>query len=309
MHPVEHHLQFIPPRPRDMRVLLVGASGFIGRSIAIKTPEHVELTGTYYRNKPEIENIRLEQFNFLDTSVDWSALVEQYDCIIIAARANGDTESNRNEVSKQASDAFTRFIGAVQECESKPFIVTLNGSLSYGECGEKLVKTDDQINPTGYARSYAIAEKPLRDFLSKGQDVAIIRAPWVIGASSWFPMMYLHASRIPIIGSGMQWMSLVSVDDLAEYIWKAVASSKSGVLHPQLTYRCRQMEFAEIVHEVTSKKKRRIGILRRQRMEIQMRESVLASIRLDDGFANQSEEQTNRERLKSFIEEIHSGFS
>lgn len=292
-----------------MRVLLVGASGFIGRSIAMKAPEHLELTGTYFRNKPEIENIQLEQFNFLDTNVDWSALVEQYDCIIIAARANGDTEPNRNEVSRQACDAFTRFIEAVRKCQSKPFIVTVNGSLSYGECGEKLVKIDDQINPTGYARSYAVAEKPLRDFLSNGQDVAIIRAPWVIGASSWFPMMYLHSNRIPIIGNGMQWMSLVSVDDLAEVVWKTVESSKSGVLHPQLTYRCRQKEFAELVHEVTSKKKRRIGIFRRQRMEVQMRESVLASIRLDDGFANQSEEQTNRERLKSLIEAIHSGFS
>jgi dTDP-4-dehydrorhamnose reductase len=104
-------------------------------------------------------------------------------------------------------------------------------------------------------------------------------------------------------------MSLVSVDELAEYVWKTVESSKSGVLHPQLTYRCRQKEFADIVHEVTSKKTQRIGIVRRQRMEVQMRESVLASIRLDDGLANQSESQANRKSLNSLIEEIYTGFS
>ena len=292
-----------------MRVLLVGASGFIGRSIATKAPEHFELTGTYHRNKPNLDRIELEQFNFLDASVDWSLIVKKYDCIIIAARANGNTESSRNEVSRQAKNAFTRFIEAVQESQSKPFIVAVNGSLSYGECGEKLVQVDDQINPIGYARSYAIAEQPLRDFLTDGQKAAIIRAPWVIGAGSWFPMMYLHSNRIPIIGNGMQWMSLVSVDELAEYVWKTVESSKSGVLHPQLTYRCRQKEFADIVHEVTSKKFRRIGIIRRQRMEVQMRESVLASIRFDDGLANQSEGQANRKRLNSLIEEIYTGFS
>ena len=72
-----------------MRVLLVGASGFIGRSIATKAPEHFELTGTYHRNKPNLERIELEQFNFLDASIDWSLIVKKYDCIIIAARATG----------------------------------------------------------------------------------------------------------------------------------------------------------------------------------------------------------------------------
>ena len=172
-----------------------------------------------------------------------------------------------------------------------------------------MVGVGDKINPTGYARSYSIAEKPFRDFLTAGHSIAIIRAPWVIGPGPWFPMMYLNPNRIPIIKTGKQWMSLVSVEDLAEFVWSSVEASQSGVLHPELTYRCRQKEFADIVHQVTSKQTQRLGPLRRQRMELQMRESVLASIKLDDGFGDRSESQASKVRLKSLIGEIYSDFS
>jgi len=292
-----------------MRVLLVGASGFIGRGIAAKVPAKIELTGTYFKNEPTLENVQIEQFNYLDLQVDWQHTVARYDCVIIAARANAETEKKRTEVSEKAQEAFNNFIQAVHASKSKPFIVVVNGSLSYGHRGDELVRVGDKIKPTGYARSYAIAEKPFREFLTAGHDIAIIRAPWVIGAGSWFPMMYLKPSRIPIIKNGTQWMSLVSVGDLAEYVWEVVESSKSGVLHPKLTYRCRQKEFADIVNHITSKPTRRIGLLQRWRMEPQMRESVLASIKLDDGEDYQSERQVCEKRLKSTIEEIYSSFS
>ena len=35
----------------SMRVLLLGASGFIGQSIVLKKPQDVELTGTYFKNE------------------------------------------------------------------------------------------------------------------------------------------------------------------------------------------------------------------------------------------------------------------
>lgn len=292
-----------------MRVLLVGASGFIGRSIAAKVPEKVELTGTYFQNEPSLENVKIEQLNYLNSHIDWEQKIATYDCVILAARANADTEIKRNEISLKAQEAFSNLIQAVVASTSKPFIIVVNGSLSYGHRGDALVKIGEKIKPIGYARSYAIAEKPFRDFLTAGHDIAIIRAPWVIGPGSWFPMMYLATPRTPLLKSGKQWMSLVSVGDLAEFVWEVAASSKSGILHPKLTYRCRQKEFADIVSGVTSKPVRRIGLLRRWRMEPQMRESVLASIKLDDGMGYQSERQVNEKRLTSIIEEIYTSFS
>ena len=292
-----------------MRVLLLGASGFIGRSIAMKAPNHVELTGTYYQNKPELGAHAIEQFNYLEPTTDWQQVVSKYDCVIIAARANAGTEKDRNIVSKRGQEAFGNLIQAVNECSSKPFILAINGSLTYGNRGEELIRPSDVIKPTGYARSYSIAEKPFRDFLTDGNKIALVRAPWVLGADSWFPMMYLATNYIPILKDGTQWMSIVSVGDLADYVWDLVQTPKAGVFHPNLTFRCRQKKFANIVHQVTSKPMRRIGVLRRRKMELQMRESVLASIKLDDGQNDRSENQASEKRLRTLIQEIHSVLS
>jgi nucleoside-diphosphate-sugar epimerase len=292
-----------------MRVLLLGASGFIGRSIAAKVPGKIDLTGSYHQNKPEFKTFNIEKLDYLDPSVDWQQIVQKYDCIIIAARANADTEKNRKSVSKMSQEAFRNFIQAVHGSKSKPFVIAINGSLTYGDRGEELITISDEIRPTGYARSYAIAEKPFRDFLTEGNNIALIRAPWVLGAGSWFPMMYLAPKYIPILKDGTQWMSIISVEDLADYVWDLVQYPKAGVLHPTLTFRCRQKEFANIVNQVTSKPMQRIGALRSRRMELQMRESVLASIKLDDGLNDRSENQASERRVKSLIQEIHSGFS
>ena len=292
-----------------MRVLLLGASGFIGRSIAARAPDNMELTGTYYQNKPEFTTHEIIKFNYLEPTIDWQQVISKYDCIIIAARANADTEKSRNSVSRIGQEAFQNFIQAVNESSSKPFIIAINGSLTYGDRGEELIRPSDDIKPTGYARSYAIAEKPFRDFLTDGNKIALIRAPWVLGAGSWFPVMYLAPKQIPILKNGTQWMSILYVDDLADYVWNLVQTPETGVHHPILTFRCRQKQFANIVHLVTSKPIRKIGALRRRKMELQMRESVLASIKLDDGRNDCSENQDSEKRLINLIEEIHSGFS
>lgn len=292
-----------------MRVLLLGASGFIGQSIVLKVPQHVELTGTYFRNGINSEHGHFECVNYLDAELDWNQLIEPYSCIIVAARANAGNGKIRDQVSQRSQTAFAKMIKAVKESESKPFIVAVNGSLSYGDRGEELVRTDDEINPTGFAKSYSVAEKPFRDYLKQLNDIAIVRAPWVLGAGSWFTQMYLSPDKIPIIGQGKQWMAVVTVDSLAEYVWQLVEMRTRGVYHPKLISRCRQEDFAHAVQQVTNKQTKKIGRSGLWRMEKQMRESILSSIKLDDGEGNHSERGTANSELKAAIKEIYSSFS
>ena len=292
-----------------MKVLLLGASGFIGRSIAAKSPSTVELTATYFSNKPDIVGMNIERLDCLDTSLDWSHIVNQYDCIIIAARASAGTQSAREQLSHKMQAVFSRLTHAVRESDSNTFLVAVNGSLSYGDRGDEIVQSTDSINPIGFAESYSIAEQPFRHFLEEDNNIAIIRAPWVIGNGSWFVQMYLQANKIPIIKHGNQWMALVFVDDLADYVWNVVQSQKNGIFHPKLTYRCRQRDFAAIVQEVTQKQTHTLGRFKLRAVEKQMRESIVASIRMDDGMMHQSENESSRENLKAIIENIYSGFS
>lgn len=292
-----------------MRVLLLGASGFIGQSIVLKKPQDVELTGTYFKNEIKSEQGNFECINYMDTELDWNQLIAPYSCIIVAARANADNGRTRDYVSRCSQYAFSKMIKAVEESESKPFIVAVNGSLSYGHRGEELVKIGDDINPIGFAKSYSVAEKPFRDHLERHNEIAIVRAPWVVGPGSWFSQMYLTDNTIPIIGKGDQWMAVVTVDGLAEYVWELVEKRTLGVYHPKLISRCRQKDFAHTVQQVTGKRTQRIGKLGLWRMEKQMRESILASIKLDDGGGNLSESETANSELRTAIQEIYSCFS
>ena len=287
-----------------MRVLLLGSSGFIGREIAKLTPENTHLTGTYNLNKPDNPQYELMNLNLLSEGIDWNETISSYDCIIVAARANSADSKSRTEVSIRASKSFANLIEAITKHPDPKYLLVVNGSLSYGERGEDLVHPDDQIDPIGFAKSYSIAEKPFIEYRRKEGRIGIIRAPWVLGNGSWFTQMYLQPEKIPLIHKGKQWMSIVTVEELAKYVWKAVVHEKIGILHPKLIYRCRQGEFAKIVAEVTSKPVKKHGRLKMMGWDEQMRESILASIRLDDGFDNESENPEARQNLLSYLLKI-----
>ena len=287
-----------------MRVLLLGCSGFIGREIAKLIPENTHLTGTYNSNKPENTQYELMKLNLLSENIDWNETISSYDYIIVAARANSTEPKLRTELSIRASKSFANLIEAVTKHSEPKYLIVVNGSLSYGERGEDLVYPDDKIEPIGFAKSYSVAEKPFIEYYRNGGRIGIVRAPWVLGNGSWFTQMYLQPEKIPLIHQGKQWMSIVTVEELAKYVWEAVVEEKIGVLHPKLTYRCRQEDFASMVADVTSKPVKKHGRLKMAGWDKQMRESILASIRLDDGFDDESENLKARQNLLSYLLEI-----
>lgn len=292
-----------------MRVLVLGSSGFIGKSIVSKAPKNIKLTGTYYKNEIKYENGNFVYLNCLDEELDWKKIIEPYSCIIVAARVNAENVIDRDDVSLRAEKALRKMLNAVTESESEIFIIAINGSLTYGNRGEDLVKTSDKINPTGFAKSYSIAERPFREYLAQESDIAIIRAPYVLGVGSWFSQMYIMTDKIPIIGNGRQWMAIVTVNDLADYVWQLVEMRKSGIFHPKLISRCRQENFACIVQKVTKRQTKKIGKFGLLRMEKQKRESILASIKLDDGEGHISESESAKIELENAIRDIYSLFS
>lgn len=291
-----------------MRVLLIGGSGFIGSKIIDLIPQNIKLTGTYYTNKISTEDIVSQQLDILDKSLNWREIIDGYDCIIIAARPTGFDEKSRTKVALQTSYGFSEMINAVEHSSNPPHIVVIHGSLSYGNCGEKLISVNEKISPTGFAKSYSLGEKPFRDYLEEGNKCAIIRAPWILGPASWYSELYDKPQEIPILGNGRQWMSIVTLESLAKSVWDAVLQLKSGIIHPKLSYRCRQEEFANLVADISNKNIIKIGRFQLLRFEKQTRQSVIASIKLDDGNSSDSESDNNRQKVLAYIKQIHSEF-
>ena len=66
-----------------MRVLLIGASGFIGSKVIDLIPENIMLTGTYCTNKINPKNIVSQQLDILDKSLNWEEIIDVYDLSLI----------------------------------------------------------------------------------------------------------------------------------------------------------------------------------------------------------------------------------
>ena len=287
-----------------MKVLLIGASGFIGKKIYDSAPKIMDITGTFFSNKISERGGNFLKLDILDSKINWKNIFCDYECIIISCRPKGIDEKSRTEISIRARDAYVRIIECLKKCDKIPYIIVVNGSLSYGNQGENLVGINNKITPTGFAKSYSIGEAPFREYVEDGNNAAIVRAPWVLGNDSWYTDLYYSVNKVPIFGNGSQWMSIVTVDDLSDYIWNLVEEKSKGVHHPKLSFRCRQKDFAILVGRIKNKEIKKMGFLNMIKMEKQSKESILASIKLDDGFGNHSESVKNYMKIIDYLENI-----
>jgi nucleoside-diphosphate-sugar epimerase len=294
---------------RKRLVVVLGGSGFIGRHFVDKTPKDVHLRILSPQKHPSTENIQWIQGDFLKSDFDFDALLKDADAIIHLARPSANNSQARIRISKKTALANNRLLKARKKIGS-PHLIAMHGSLSYGDCGDTLVTCETEVKPTGFAAAYATGEKPIREAMGEG-GITIIRAPWVLGDGSWFNQLYKYGKNSPIFSKQPVWMSIVEVNSLAKQTWEILSQGKMGVVHPRLSGRLLQSDFARFVGQIRGVKTSRIGYFRFLFEYDEMtRKSIQASIRLQDGNGDFSESAEAVDALKASLQEIlHSDFS
>ena len=279
------------------RTLVTGGSGFIGSAIIKASTSNIR--ALVHKEAVEGNNIDRVYGDFLSGENQFEKWIDGVNSIIHTARPSSGKTAGRYRIARRTRKANISMVSAVKEAKI-PSTILMHGSLSYGNRGEELVQTDSILNPVGYAEAYSIGERPWVDYLYSGGGVKVVRAPWVLGPGSWFEMLYCD-EKIPVFGDGSQWMSLVSVESLADFTW-SVLSDEPGVYHPQLLYRCRQSDFAKIVSEIRGVA---ISVVSRSRLTRKYgkmaTDSICSSMRLDDGNGMSSESDSSQEKLVNYL--------
>ena len=286
------------------RTLVTGGSGFIGSAIIKASTSNIR--ALVHKEAVEGNNIDRVYGDFLSGENQFEKWIDGVNSIIHTARPSSGKTAGRYRIARRTRKANISMVSAVKEAKI-PSTILMHGSLSYGHRGEELVQTDSILNPVGYAEAYSIGERPWVDYLYSGGGVKVVRAPWVLGPGSWFEMIYCD-EIIPVFGDGRQWMSLVSVESLADFTW-SILSDEPGVYHPPLLYRCRQSDFAKIVSEIRgvgTSVVSRSGLTRK--FGKMAADSICSSIRLDDGNGMSSESDSSLEKLVNYLESML-GFS
>ena len=279
------------------RTLVTGGSGFIGSAIIKASTSNIR--ALVHKEAVEGNNIDRVYGDFLSGENQFEKWIDGVNSIIHTARPSSGKTAGRYRIARRTRQANISMVSAVKKAKI-PSTILMHGSLSYGHRGEELVQTDSILNPVGYAEAYSIGERPWVDYLYSGGGVKVVRAPWVLGPGSWFEMLYCE-EKIPVFGDGSQWMSLVSVESLADFTW-SVLSDEPGVYHPPLLYRCRQSDFAKVVSEIRGVGTSVVSRSRLTRKYGKMAtDSICSSIRLDDGNGVSSESDSSLEKLVNYL--------
>ena len=211
-----------------MKIILTGASGFIGRRLAtaLQSKPDVNLTSAV-RRVIELPAAHIVAVQGLDANTDWStALIHQQVVIHAAARAHimKDEEADPLSEYRRVNVGGTLNLARQAAAAGVQRFIFISSIGVNGNINTQPFTVDDIPNPAElYAQSKWEAEQGLREIQREtGMELVIIRPPLVYGPDApgnFGSLMKLVAHGVPLpLGAIHNRRSLVAVDNLVDLI-------------------------------------------------------------------------------------------
>ncbi len=206
------------------RVIVTGASGFIGRSLCAHLLrgdyEVIALSRGTVPRTTGTESLRWVRWD-ASTTEGWLPLLEGAAAVINLAGENISTgywtREKKKRIMESRLQAGTAVLEAVSRVRKKPEVVLQSSAIGfYGSRGDAILREDSPPGRGVLAEVAGRAEQILRPVVQEGVRYAVLRTSLVLGEEGGFlspfiaPFRYF-AGGYP--GNGLQWLSWIHIYD------------------------------------------------------------------------------------------------
>ena len=216
-----------------MKVLITGASGFVGTALVdeLLARGHHEVVGSV-RNALKAKPCELVETGDLSDSTDWSKALAGVDTVVhLAGRAHvlGDTSANRlNEFRRVNVDATVNLAKTAARMGVRRFVFVSSIGVNGGKTDANPFTEANKPNPTAdYAVSKREAEQKLQALLSGTElELVIVRPPLVYAGhapGNFRRLLAVIAAGLPLpFGRVRNLRTMIALENLVDLLIRCI---------------------------------------------------------------------------------------
>ena len=228
-----------------MKVVLTGATGFIGRHLVARLLERGDSVTVLTRNRPhalQMLSRGTAALEWLPPTLggDWEEEVASADAVVnLAGEPVADkrwTETQKQRIARSRLDATNAIVTAFHKKENGAGLLINGSAIGYYGSRADEVLTEESTPGNDFLASVVTQwEEAARQAEALGARVALIRTGIVLGANGGaLPRMSLPFKVFAggVMGPPDQWVSWIHIEDEIELIlWAIDNSSASGPIN------------------------------------------------------------------------------
>jgi nucleoside-diphosphate-sugar epimerase len=219
-----------------MKVLVTGASGFVGRATCAELAGRGhEVVALVRRPGSEPPGARAQICDLTDAASLQEAVPSQRADAVIHLAAEIASQRDARKVHEVNVEGTRRLLEAClsdREADGGPRFV-LASTVVTGDAHGELLEPDKPLPvETPYGESKQEAERLVRE---SGLDAVIVRPSHVYGPGGWYAEEFVKRLRQPgrfaVIGTGENWWDVVRVEDVATALVDAAERAPAGAVY------------------------------------------------------------------------------